>query len=412
MLFVGDDWAEEHHDIEVQDETGKVLAKKRLPEGLVGMVAFHELLGKHVPSSWADLDPGEAAGRVVVGIETDRGPWVAALVAAGYRVYAINPTSAARYRQRHSMSGAKADTTDAHLLAEIVRVDRAHHRPVAGDSPDAQAVKVVARMHQTLIWDRARHLLRLRSALREYFPAAIRAFDELAAPDSLELLAVAPDPDAAAKLTKTRIVAALKRAHRRNVDERATVMMEVLRAPELRLPPVVQQAYAAGIVSLVAVLGVLNQQIDQLSVVVGDHFGRHRDAEIYTSLPGLGVVLGARVLGEFGDDPTRYADAKARKAYGGTAPITRASGKKKVVLARYARNDRLADALQQWAFGSMRGSPGAKAYYKALKDRKIGHQAALRQLGNRWVGILHGCLKTGQLYDENKAWSHQSSAAA
>jgi transposase len=412
VLFVGDDWAEEHHDIEVQDETGKVLAKKRLPEGLVGMVAFHELLGKHVPTSWADLDPAEAAGRVVVGIETDRGPWVAALVAAGYRVYAINPTSASRYRQRHSMSGAKADTTDAHLLAEIVRVDRAHHRPVAGDSADAQAVKVVARMHQTLIWDRTRHLLRLRSALREYFPAAIRAFDELAAPDALGLLAAAPDPDSAAKLTKTRIMAALKSAHRRKVDERATAMMQVLRAPELRLPAPVQQAYAAGITSLVAVLVVLNRQIDELSVVVGDHFGRHRDAEIYTSLPGLGVVLGARVLGEFGDDPHRYADAKARKAYAGTAPITRASGKKKVVLARYARNDRLADALQQWAFGSMRGSPGAKAYYQALKDRKIGHQAALRQLGNRWVGILHGCLKTGQLYNENTAWGHHSSAAA
>ena len=378
MLFVGDDWAEEHHDIEVQDETGKVLAKKRLPEGLVGMVAFHELLGRHAPAGWADLDPAEAASRVVVGIETDRGPWVAALVAAGYRVYAINPTSAARYRQRHSMSGAKADATDARLLAEIVRVDRAHHRPVAGDSEDAQAVKVVARMHQTLIWDRTRHLLRLRSALREYFPAAIRAFDDLDAPDVLELLAAAPDPESAAKLTKTRIVAALKRAHRRNVEERATAIMQVLRATELRLPAPVQQAYAAGIVSLVAVLGVLNQQIDQLSVVVGDHFGRHRDAEIYTSLPGLGVVLAARVLGEFGDDPDRYVDSKARKAYAGTAPITRASGKKKVVLARYARNDRLADALQQWAFGSMRGSPGAKAYYKALRARKIGHQAALR----------------------------------
>lgn len=110
LLFLSDDWAEEHHDVEVQDETGKVLAKKRLPEGLVRMVAFQELLG-----------------RVVVGIETDRGPWVAAPVAAGYRVYAINPTSAARYRQRHSMSGAKVDATDPHLLAEIVRVDRAHH---------------------------------------------------------------------------------------------------------------------------------------------------------------------------------------------------------------------------------------------------------------------------------------------
>lgn len=412
MLFVGDDWAEEHHDIEVQDETGRVLAKKRLPEGLVGMVSLHELLGRHVPPSWADLDPGEAAGNVVVGIETDRGPWVAALVAAGYRVYAINPTSAARYRQRHSMSGAKADTTDAHLLAEIVRVDRTHHRPVAGDSPQAQAVKVVARMHQSLIWDRTRHVLRLRSALREYFPAAIRAFEDLDAPEALELLAAAPDPDSAAKLTKMRIVAALKRAHRRNTEERATVMLQVLRAPELRLPAPVQQAYAAGIAAQVAVIGVLTHQIEDLSVVVGAHFGRHPDAEIYTSLPGLGAVLGARVLGEFGDDPHRYADAKARKAYAGTAPITRASGKKKVVLARYARNDRLADALQQWAFGSMRGSPGAKAYYQALRDRKIGHQAALRQLGNRWVGILHGCLKTGQLYDENTAWNHHHSAAA
>ena len=236
MLFVGDDWAEEHHDIEVQDESGTVLAKKRLPEGLVGMVAFHELLGRHVPAGWADLDPAEAAGKVVVGIETDRGPWVAALVAAGYRVFAINPTSAARYRQRHSMSGAKSDSTDAHLLAEIVRVDRAHHRPVAGDGADAQAVKVVARMHQSLIWDRTRHVLRLRSALREYFPAAIRAYDELDALEALELLAVAPDPDTAAKLTNARVVAALKRAHRRNADERATAMLQVLRAPELRLP--------------------------------------------------------------------------------------------------------------------------------------------------------------------------------
>jgi len=412
VLFVGDDWAEEHHDIEVQDESGRVLAKKRLPEGLVGMVGFHELLGRYVPAGWADLDPTEAASMVVIGIETDRGPWVAALVAAGYRVYAINPTSAARYRQRHSMSGAKADATDAHLLAEIVRVDRTHHRPVAGDSPEGQAVKVVARMHQSLIWDRTRHVLRLRSALREYFPAAIRAFEELDALEALELLTLAPDPDTASKLTKARVVAALTRARRRNVDERATAMLQVLRAPELRLPGPVQQAYAAGVVSLVAVIGVLNRQIDELSVVVGDRFGRHRDAEIYTSLPGLGVVLAARVLGEFGDDPERYLDAKARKAYAGTAPITRASGKKKVVLARYARNDRLADALQQWAFGSMRGSVGAKAYYQSLRGRNIGHQAALRQLGNRWVGILHGCLKTGLLYDENTAWSHHTQAAA
>jgi transposase len=174
----------------------------------------------------------------------------------------------------------------------------------------------------------------------------------------------------------------------------------------------VQAAFAAIVAAQVAVITTLNQQIDTLGEVVADHFGRHPDAELITSLPGLGVILAARVLGEFGDDPSRYVNAKARKAYAGTAPITRASGTKKVVMARYARNKRLGDALQQWAFSSMRGSAGATAYYKTLRARNIGHQAALRQLANRWVGILHGCLKTGQPYNETLAWNHHTSAAA
>jgi hypothetical protein len=118
------------------------------------------------------------------------------------------------------------------------------------------------------------------------------------------------------------------------------------------------------------------------------------------------------VLAEFGDDPHRYADAKARKNYAGTSPITRASGKKKVVMARYARNRRLSDAVHQWAFCALKGSPGARAYYDALRARKIGHQAALRQVGNRLVGILHGCLKTATVYDERTAWAHHLTAAA
>ena len=124
-----------------------------------------------------------------------------ALVAAGYEVFAINPLSTARYRERHSTSGAKCDAGDAHVLAEIVRLDRAHHRPVAGDSR-GEAMKLVARSHQRMIWDRTRHVLRLRSALREYFPAALDAFDDLDAPDALALLATAPDPDHAARLSK------------------------------------------------------------------------------------------------------------------------------------------------------------------------------------------------------------------
>ena len=412
MLFVGDDWAEDHHDIEIVDEKGRRVAQRRLPEGLDGVSRLHALIAAAMPAEWVEFEEGEAAARVKVGIETERGPWVAALVAAGYEVFAINPMSTARYRERHSTSGAKSDAGDAHVLAEIVRLDRAHHRPVAVDSDNGEAMKLVTRAHQTMIWERTRHVLRLRSALREYFPAALTAFGDLDEPDTLALLAAAPDPDLAARLPKARIAAALKRANRRHIDTRAAEIQAVLRAPALRQPAPVQQAFAVIAAGEVRLIAALNIEVDALGEVVAQHFGRHPDAEIYASQPGLGVILGARVLAEFGDDPHRYADARARKNYAGTSPITRVSGTKKIVIARYAKNDRLADALQQWAFGSMRGSSGARAYYDAMRARKIGHQAALRQLANRHVGILHGCLKTRTLYNETTAWRHHNDAAA
>jgi len=411
-LFVGDDWAEDRHDVEIVDGQGRWLARKRLPEGLDGITGLHGLIGQLVPEEWAELEPGEAASRVKVGIETDRGQWVQALIAAGYEVFAINPMSVARYRERHSTSGAKSDAADAHVLAEIVRLDRAHHRPVAGDSELGEAIKLVARSHQSLVWDRTRHVLRLRGVLREFFPAALEAFADLDAPDTLELLALAPDPDRATRVPKSKIVAVLRRANRRGVEERATTIQSVWRAPALRQPTQVQAAFAVIVTSQVRLITALNAEIAELGEVVAHHFGRHRDAEIYTSQPGLGVILGARVLAEFGDDRNRFADAKARKNYAGTSPITRASGRKRVVLARYARNERLGDAVQQWAFGSLKGSPGARAYYDTLRARNIGHQAALRQLANRLVGILHGCLKTGTVYDEATAWAHHRAAAA
>ena len=412
MLFVGDDWAEDHHDIEIVNESGRRLAKRRLSEGLDGVTRLHALIAESMPEQWADLDPGEAASRVKIGIETERGPWVASLVAAGYEVFAVNPMSTARYRERHSTSGAKSDAGDAHVLAEIVRLDRTHHRPVAGDSDAGEAMKLVARSHQSVIWDRTRHVLRLRSALREFYPAALVAFGDLDEPDTLELLAAAPDPDRAARLSKTRIAAALTRANRRNVQARAAEIHTALRAAELRQPAAVQAAFATIVASEVRLIAALNAEVAALGEVVTQHFGQHPDADIYASQPGLGAILSARVLAEFGDDPHRYADSKARKNYAGTSPVTKTSGTKKKVIARYAKNDRLADALQQWAFGSLRGSPGARAYYDALRLRKIGHQAALRQLANRHVGILHGCLKTRSLYNEDTAWKHHNTSAA
>ena len=409
-LFVGDDWAEDHHDVELMDAAGRVLAKRRLPEGVAGMARLHELVGQHLGE---DADDAE----VVVGIETDRGPWVAALVAAGYTVYGVNPLQASRYRERHGVSGAKSDSGDAHMLTDMVRTDSHQLRAVAGDSPDAEGIKVLARTHKTLVWERTRQVQRLRHQLREYYPAALEAYDDLDAPDTLELLGKAPDPARARKLTRAQVSAALKRARRRNITDKATAILAALRGEQLGQPPAVTAAYAATVRSLIAVITVLNEQVKTLQGQVEEHFGQHPDAEIYRSQPGMGAILGARVLAEFGDDPHRYADGKARRNYAATSPITRASGKKKAVAARFIHNGRLVDALNAQAFASLNASPGARALYDDLRARGIEHNDALRRLANRLVGILHGCLKTRTLYDEATAWSHrqnlpQSSVAA
>ncbi len=407
-LFVGDDWAEDHHDVEVMDAAGRRLAKARVPEGVTGMARLHAMIGQVVGDA-ADQDEDV---EVLVGIETDRGPWVAALVAAGYTVLAVNPLQAARFRDRLGVSGAKSDAADAHVLADMVRTHAHELRPVAGDSAQAEALKIVARTHKTLIWERTRHTQRLRHALRDYFPAALEAFEDLDAADTLELLAKAPTPAQAARLTPAQISAALKRARRRGVADKAAAIQAALRTDQLGQPEIVTTAYAASIQALIAVLTVLNAQVKTLQGQVEAHFGQHPAAEIIASQPGLGPVLGARVLAEFGDDPARYATAKARKNYAGTSPITRASGKKKVALARFVHNDRLIDALMAQAQSALLCSPGARAYYDRQKARGAGHNAALRQLANRLVGILHGCLKTGTLYDEAIAWSHHAENVA
>lgn len=200
MLFVGDDWAEDHHDVELMDDSGRRLSKARLPEWIAGMSRLHAMVAEHLGEEAHKL-----SDQVMIGIETDRGPRVQALLAAGYRVFGINPLQTSRYRDRHGVSRAKSDVGDAHMLADMVRTDFHQLRQVAADSDAAAAVKVVVRAHKTLIWERTRHMQRLRHTLRDYFPAALEAFENLTAADTLTLLTKASDPISAAKLTTAQI---------------------------------------------------------------------------------------------------------------------------------------------------------------------------------------------------------------
>lgn len=407
VLFVGVDWAEDHHDVCVMDAEGRVRAKGRVGNDLAGIAKLHDLVAAAVPSD-VDDDPV-----VTVGIEIDRGLVVRALVTAGYRVLAVNPLAVDRYRDRHRVSGAKSDPGDARVLADMVRTDAHQHRPVAADSDLAEAVKLVARSHQSAIWSRRRLANQLRSALREYYPAALEAFGDLAHGDAVEVLAIASTPELGRRLSRSKIASALRRGGRQlNVEARAATIQAALRAEHLTQPTTVAGAYGAIVASLTKVIAAHNHQITQLEAVLADHFGQHPDAAILHSLPGLGVVTGARVLGEFGDDPGRYDTAKARRNYAGTSPLTIASGTRRIVRARHIRNRRLADALHWWAFNAITRSPGARALYDHRRTTGDTHNAALRIVANRLVAILHGCLRTRTPYNETTAWAHRHDQAA
>ena len=404
MLFVGVDWAEDHHDICVMASDGTVLGRRKVSDSVSGIGELHELVAEHV----------EGDEPVVVGIEIDRGLVVTALLGAGYEVFAVNPMASARYRERHATSGAKSDQGDAKMLADLVRTDRHNHRPVAGDTELVEAVKLLARAHQSAIWSRQRQLNSLRSALREFYPAALAAFGtDLSHPDAIAVLEIAPNPELGRALSRAKIASALRRGGRqRNIEARAEEIQTALRAEYLEAPTTISSAYALVTKSSIALIASYSKEIALLEAGLSEHFEKHPDAKIVRSLPGLGTVLGARVLGEFGDDRTRFSSAKSRKNYAGTSPITKASGRSHVVLARFARNRRLSDACDRWAFCALTTSPGARWYYDELRARGKTHRQALRQLANRLVGILHGCLEDNVLYDESIAWRGREPMAA
>ena len=256
MIFVGVDWAEAHHDVHVADEEGRRLSKARLPEGVEGIARFHELVGSHV----------EEPEEVVIGIETDRGLFVGALVGAGYQVYAVNPMSTSRYRDRHSSSGAKSDAGDAEVLSDMVRTDRHHHRLVAADTDEVEAIKVLARAHQSMVWSKGRQSNMLRSTLREFYPAALLAFEDLTSGDALEVLRIAPTPVLGASLSRSKIAAALRRGGRqRRVEERTAEIQTALRSEQLAAPAAVEAAMGASVAASVAVLAEMVTQIGLLA---------------------------------------------------------------------------------------------------------------------------------------------------
>jgi transposase len=399
-VYCGIDWAEDHHDIAIVDRDGKLLARRRISDDAAGLAALLDLLAEH----------GDTPGDLIpVAIETPRGLLTACLRATGRQVYPVNPMAVARYRDRHSVSGGKSDHGDSFVLAGVLRTDISFHRPLPADSELAQAIAVLARAQQDAVWDRTTAHNKLRSHLREYYPAFLAAFGTarggILRPDARTILAAAPTPGQAAALTAAQLRALLRKAGRtRSIDAEAARLREAFHAGQMRQLPLVEQAMGRQTLALLGQLNAACTAASDLEHAATESFNLHPDAGIITSFPGLGALTGARVLAEIGDDRSRFQDAKGLKAYAGAAPITRASGKTRSVTYRKIKNNRLTAAGYSWAFSALTASPGARAHYDRRREAGDRHAAAQRNLFGRLLGCLHHCLTTGQHYAEDTAF--------
>jgi transposase len=408
-LTCGIDWADDHHDVAVVDVVGAVVAERRItndPRGFADLVELLATCGEH---------PG---GLTPVAIESSKGLFVAALVASGRQVFAINPLATSRYRDRHRSSRAKSDAVDAIVLANILRTDRHQHRPLPSDSDEVRALRVLTRAQQDAVWDRVRMTNRVRSLLKQFFPGALGAFERggkhrLDSSACRTILSVASTPAAAARLTQRQLETLLARAgRRRGIASEAERLQSHLRVPQLRQPEPIERAMGQQLAGLIGQLDAICGSVDALTVAAEDLFTAQPTATIIASFPGVGALTGARLLAEIGDDPTRFSDARALKAYAGAAPITRSSGKAHWVGARRAKNDRIAAAGYVWAMAAIRHDPDCRTHYQQRRDRGDRHTAALRNLFNRLVGKLHHCLAAGEHYDPAAAFGTSTQRAA
>lgn len=393
-VFCGIDWAEIHHDWAVVGPEGKILGQGRIPDTLGGL---QTLLG-----ALDDLGGGRPAA---IAIETDQGLLVAELRRTQHAVYPLNPRIVKAYRNRHGVSGAKSDKADAVLMAHIGRTDLWVHRELTDTSDGTRAMGRVARAHQDAIWETKRKANEVRSLLRDYYAGALAAFDptELTSSVAVNVLRLAPTPAAALTLATADLVPALERAGRtRGVLQAATRIHDALTGPAMRTDPLTENALGKALLGLLLSLEGALAAEEGLKAEVTELVESSRWAALVDSIPGMGAVLAGRILGEIGDDPSRFPTARDLRAYAGTAPVTSASGRKTEVHQRRVTNRRLKAACWQWAFLNATHTLGGQQHYN--RRRLVGdkHGGAVLNLANKLVAGLSHCLRTGELWDQTK----------
>jgi len=401
--YVGIDWATQAHQMCVIDGDRSILEERSVEHAGAAIAQCIEWLARI-----SDGDPSSTA----IAIETPRGAIVEALVERGFHVYAVNPKQLDRFRDRHTVAGAKDDRRDAFVLADSLRTDQPCFRRVLVDDPLIIQIRELSRIDEDLRQEVNRLQNRLREQLHRFFPQMLKLSPAADEPWLWALLVIAPTPVAAARLRKASVEKLLRghRIRRLSADN----VLEELKTTPLQVAPGAVEAASAHIALLLPRLGLVHAQradcgrriealLEKLAPA-GDTEGQsceHRDVQILRSLPGVGRVVAATMLAE-ASQPLAERNYHALRAHGGIAPVTKQSGKRSHVVMRHGCDARLRNAFYHWARVSTQVDPHSKAQYAALRQRGHTHGRALRSVADRLLRILIAMLKSATLYDPNR----------
>ncbi|GLV58638.1 IS110 family transposase [Dictyobacter sp. S3.2.2.5] len=387
MWYVGLDWADTHHDVVVLDDTGKRLAGQRFAHSHEGLNDLkHFLLG-------ITTNPEQLA----CIIETNHGLLITFLLEAGIPVYPVNPKMANQLRKT---AGAKTDAIDAHLLAKMGRFELDELRRLEPDAPIMQELKTLTRDQDSLIQTQTRLVNQLTACLKEYYPAALHLFCKLQQRSALLFLQTYPTPEAARQASLEAITTTLRNGKHTNPSSTAATILQEVHRPQLRANAITVRAKSRLMLSLCKQLLVVIEDIAAYNKEISTLFLTHDDQRIWASLPRAGQRLAPRLLAEWGDDRTRYADANSVQALAGTAPVPFQSGNYAKAHKRFACVKPLRNHLHQFAWQSTMKEAWALAYYQRKRAEGKTHSMAVRALANVWVRIIykmwfqHTCYET------------------
>ncbi len=376
MWYVGLDWADTHHDVEVMDEAGKRVGVRRFAHTHQGLNDLKQFV----------LSIATEPEQLACIVETNHGLLIAFLLEAGIPVYPVNPKTANQLRKA---AGAKTDQIDAHLLAKMGRLDLAEMRRLEPDSPIVAELKTLTRDQDALLQTQTRLVNQLTACLKEYYPAALHLFAKLQQRSALVFLQAYPTPQAAEAASMEEIIATLRTGKHTNPRGVAPKIFEEVHRPQLVANPVIVRAKSRLMLSLVKQLLVVIEEIASYDEAISTLFLTHQDHEIWSSLPRAGKRLAPRLLAEWGDDRSRYTDASAVQTLAGTAPVPFESGNYAKAHKRFACVKPLRNALHQFAWQSTRHEAWALAYYQRKRAQGKTHSMAIRALANVWVRIIY-----------------------